>query len=161
MIKNNKWIRHAKSIFFIVLIISVVTVGAFFIQGQYEKAKIKTIRTNMSNIELKAIEKINKQKADGDDITYIGTKLSDFEDEKSIVTELLEKDVITEEECEKYYLLSDEDLLTLGTGVSNEEGSSYIINYETKEVIISSGCVINEKTLYKLSDIVNEDKTQD
>ncbi len=160
MIKNNKGMKHIKSIFLIILIVSVVAVGLYFVQEQYKKAKIKTIRTNMSNIELKAIENINKQKADGDDVTYIGTQLSELED-NSIITELLENEVITEEELEKYYLLSDENLLTLGTGVSNEEGASYIINYETKEVIISKGCIINEKTLYKLSDIVNEDKTQD
>lgn len=154
MIKCTKGMGHIKTILLTVIIIAFIVGGVNYVRMQYKIAKMKTIKTNMSLIELKAEEYLNKQKAEGkDEISYIGTKLSEVR-ENTVVEDLINKEIITEEECEKYYMLSDEDLAILNTNVYNEKDSFYIINYETKEVILTSGCKMeNNNILYKLSDM--------
>ena len=50
--------------------------------------------------------------------------------------------------------MKDEDLATIGTEVTNEEDSYYIVNYDTEEIIFSKGCSYNKgENLYRLSDI--------
>lgn len=52
--------------------------------------------------------------------------------------------------------MKDEDLATIGTEVTNEEDSYYIVNYDTEEIIFSKGCSYNKgEKLYKLSEIEN------
>ena len=157
--KNNRGMGHIKTIILTLIIAASVAGGVYYVRMQYGIAKIKTIRTNMSLIELKAEEYLNKQKAEGKEETnYIGTKLSEIKDNE-IVSDLISKGVVTEEECEKYYMLSDEDLISLSTNVYNEKDSFYLINYETWEVIITSGCRLEgDSILYKLSDIEAADE---
>lgn len=157
--KKKTLIGYIKMLILTILIIACILIGIHLVKVQYDKAKIKTIKTNMSLVELKASEYINKQKADGkEEISYVGTKLSETT-EKDLVKGLTEKGIITDEELEKYYIISDEDLIKLNAKFSNEEKSFYIYNYETGTVIISSGCEFEEgKILYKLEDIEKMDE---
>lgn len=152
--KSNTGRGYIKTLILTIIIIICAVSGLYFIKMQYHKAKIKTIKTNMSLIEFKASEYINKQKAEGkEEINYAGTKLSDLKDD-TIVKQLKDRKVINEEELEKYYLLSDENLAELNTKFENEKDSFYIVNYETGEVIFSAGCQLeDDKILYKLNDI--------
>ena len=80
------------------------------------------------------------------------------------ITVIIEKNIITSEECEKYYVLKDENLQELSLEITNEEQSYYIVNYDTLEIIITKGCEYEEgKTLYKYSEIEKgpvEEETQ-
>ena len=66
-----------------------------------------------------------------------------------IITEFLEKNILNQNEYDKYYVLNNDDLKKLEIDVENEEDSYYLVNYSTGEVIITSG--FNGK--YKLSEI--------
>ena len=66
-----------------------------------------------------------------------------------IITEFLEKNILNQNEYDKYYVLNNDDLKKLEIDVENEKDSYYLVNYSTGEVIITSG--FNGK--YKLSEI--------
>ena len=55
---------------------------------------------------------------------------------------------------EKYYLLSQEDLNSLGLEkIEIEDG--YVVNYETDEIIYVSGFKLDDTIYYKLSETKN------
>ena len=66
-----------------------------------------------------------------------------------IITEFLEKNILNQNEYDKYYVLNNDDLKKLEIDVENEKDSYYLVKYSTGEVIIRSG--FNSK--YKLSEI--------
>ena len=70
----------------------------------------------------------------------------------TIIDNFKKAEVITEEEYEKYYVLTDNNLGDLKTNVKNEKNSYYLINYETNEVIITKG----HEVKYKISEIEKE-----
>ena len=148
---------HIKTMILLVFIIALVGAGLYLIQQQYQKAKIKTIVTNMSLIELKAKENVNKQKTEGKEVSYVGTKLSEWT-ENELMEQLKQNTVISEEEQEKYYVLTEENLEELNVSFGNEKDAYYLINYETSEVIISSGCKVEKDIiLYKLSELIEKE----
>ena len=160
--KRKSGIGHIKTIILIIIITVFVASGVYYVRMQYNRAKVKTIKTNMSMIELKAKENLDKQKAEGKEISYIGTKLSEFTDQE-LISKLTDNGIISSDELEKYYVLSDDNIQELKCNkVSNEDNSYYLINYETNEVIITKGCVFNDKKiLYKYSDIKAEDENNE
>ena len=57
--------------------------------------------------------------------------------------------------------MKDEDLVAVGSGITNYSDSYFIINYETYEVILSKGCEYSRgEVLYKLSDIISKTDTE-
>ena len=148
---------HIKTLILLLIIIALTILGLYLIQQQYQKAKLQTIKTNMSLIELKAKEYIHKQKTEGKEISYLGTKLSEWQ-ENNLKDDMKNHSVISEEEQEKYFVLSEEDLEQLNVGFGNEKDAYYLINYETSEVVISSGYKIEKDTiLYKLSELIEQE----
>ena len=80
--------------------------------------------------------------------------------EDNVLKTFFNGNILSEEEYDKYYALKDEDLATAGLEITNYLGSYFIINYETYEVIVSSGCkYFKDEILYKLSDIINKTET--
>lgn len=148
---------HIKTLILLLIIIALTILGLYLIQQQYQKAKLQTIKTNMSLIELKAKEYIHKQKTEGKEISYLGTKLSEWQ-ENNLKDDMKNHSVISEEEQEKYFVLSEEDLEQLNVGFGNEKDAYYLINYETSEVVISSGYKVKKDTiLYKLSELIEQE----
>lgn len=151
--KANSGMVHIKAIILMIIIAVFVAGGVYFVRMKYNEAKIQTIKTNLLLVQSKIKEYEGKQKVSGQEMTYIGTKVSQMSEDE-IVKPILEKEVINSEDYEKYYVLNDEDLEKLNIPLSNDKCSYYIINYENYEVIITSGCTYNkDKTLYKLSEI--------
>ena len=158
--KQSNGLGHIKTLILIIIITTFVASGVYYVRMQYNRAKIKTIKTNMSMIELKAKEYLNKQKSEGEeDTSYIGTCISEIS-EKEEIKKLIDDEIIKEDEIEDYYLLTDEDLEELKCiDIYNEEDSFYLINYDSFETIITKGCRFNDnKTIYKYSDIKSEDE---
>ena len=78
--------------------------------------------------------------------------------EEPLIKEFLNQNIISEEEYEKYYVLTDADLEKLGLEISNYENSFFLINYDNYEIITTKGCKYEKgETLYKLSDILEKE----
>ena len=78
--------------------------------------------------------------------------------EEPLIKEFLNQNIISEEEYEKYYVLTDADLEKLGLEISNYENSFFLINYDNYEIITTKGCKYEkDETLYKLSDILEKE----
>ena len=151
--KDNKAMGYIPAIIIIIIVAFLVAGSVYFVRVKYNEARIETLKTNMLLIQWKAREYVNKKKANKEEIEYIGTKVSDMK-EDVVISNVLSKNIISEEEYDKYYVLSDENLEALTSEISNEAGEYYIINYDTYEIIFTKGCThVEGETLYKLSDI--------
>ena len=83
-----------------------------------------------------------------------GKKLSEnLENEE--IKKLLQNKIISEEESDftKYYILEKTDLEELGLSSIELTEGYYIVNYETYEVIYTSGVKIDNNYYYKLSEL--------
>lgn len=151
--KSNKGMGIIGLICLTAVIVVIVAVTFYFVRLKYNEAKVQTIRTDMLLVQWKAKSYIDSQTAEKvEQINYPGKKVSESEDE--LVKEFLQKEILTEEEKDKYQVLTDEDLATIKSGISNAEGNYYLVNYENYEIIITGGCKISDnQTLYKLTDI--------
>jgi len=154
-IRNEKGMGYIQVVLIMVLIILLVASGIYFVRVNLNERYIETIKTNMLLIQWKIKNYTGTKTVSGEETTNIGTKVSEMKDD-AIVSKILEENVINNDEYEKYYVLKDSDLALLGTEITNEEDSYYIVNYETNEIIITKGCSYkNGEILYKLSDINN------
>ncbi len=135
-------------IFIIIIISTIITGGVFFIKNNINHEKNDEIRSNMLLIQgacsrLKQ-DSIKQKNTD----MYLGTKISDMNDD-AIINDFKSKNVIAEDQYEKYYCLNNENLKQLNLDIENEENSYYLINYDANEVIITKGY----EGKYKLSEI--------
>ena len=150
----------------IILIICAVTTYIFH---QHVKTEGETsIKANMLVIQGKC--NVSKEKADivstqeqantvgnkveiaEEESRIYGSKISDIKDNDEIIKKFLTLNIINEEDYESYYVLSNDDLDGLKVDFHNEKGAYYIVNYETGEVIYTSG--LDGK--YKVSEMVND-----
>lgn len=152
--KNNRGIGIISLLIIIVISVIILGIGVNFGLQKYKEAQIKTLNTDMLLVEWKLKAYIDDQKAEGKtEITYLGTKVSEIK-ENVLIKDFLSKNIIPENEYDKYYVLNDEDMKNAGLEITNYEDSYYLINYETYEIIITKGCkMISGEILYKLSDI--------
>lgn len=153
--KSNKGMGYIQVIIIIAFIAMLVASSIYYVRMKLNEEYIETIKTNMLLIEWRVREYKDKKKAEGEEITYIGTKVSDVLEDPLIIP-ILEKNVISSDEYDNYYVLKDSDLEALSLEITNEENSYYIIDYETLDIIITKGCSYkDDQTLYRLSDIKN------
>lgn len=138
----------------IISVLIIVLIGIFaynFIINSADKQKIEDIRANMLLIQgkCKIIEETSKVNNNEDQLK--GTKLSDMQDD-SIISEFLNKNIIDVSKVDKYYALSNDDLISMELDIKNEENSYYVVNYEENTVYITKGyrAENSEETLYKL-----------
>ena len=152
-IKSSNGMGIIQTIIIMIIIVILVASGIYFVRVNLNDRYIETIKTNMLLIQWKIENYTGTKTVAGEETTNLGTKVSEMQ-EDAIIAPILEKDVISSEEYEKYYVLKESDLEQLGTEITNEEDSYYIVNYETKDIIITKGCSYNKgETLYRLSDI--------
>lgn len=155
-IKNNKGMGYIQVIVIIVFVAIIVASGIYYIRMRLNKEYNETIKTNMLLIEWKIKDYKDKKTASKEEFVGLGSKLSEMQDD-NIISELLNKGIIEKGQYDKYYILKDEDLANLSLEFSNEEGSYYIVNYDTMDIVFSKGCKYDkDKILYRLSDIENE-----
>lgn len=159
--RNNKGMGMIKLIIMILFIILIVAGTIYFFRMKYHEARVETIKTDMLQVQWKVKDYIDKQTVKGEEKHYPGTKLSEMKDE-SVFKDLLSKDTLSEDEYEKYYVLKDEDLATVGSEITNYSDSYFIINYDTYEVILSKGCEYSKgEILYRLSDIISKSNSKE
>ena len=136
--KKNNGMGIIKLILMVVLIVVVVATAVYFTRKKYREVKAETIRTDMLQVQWKLKDYIDKQTVKGEEKKYLGTKISEMQDNE-IIKDLLAKNIISEEEYDKYYVLQDENLAEAGLEITNYEGSYFLINYNTYEVIDTKG----------------------
>ena len=134
---------------FHVIFLSVVMVAIVYAgQNIWIKEKNADIKANMLLIQGSCKVKEKTATVNNDESILIGTKVSDVHDD-SIINEFEEKNVISQDDYDDYYVLSNDDLEKLSVEVKNEKGAYYLINYSSGEVITTKA--YNGK--YKLSEI--------
>jgi len=155
--KKNNGMGIIKLILMVVLIVVVVATAVYFTRKKYREVKAETIRTDMLQVQWKLKDYIDKQTVKGEEKKYLGTKISEMQDNE-IIKDFLAKNIISEEEYDKYYVLQDENLAEAGLEITNYEGSYFLINYNTYEVIDTKGYnKSDDEVLYKLTDINKKD----
>ena len=153
--QNEDGIGIIGVIVLIVIILAVVGVVIYLLELKYNEEKIETIKTNMLKISWKTAEILEKAKVSGTDPEYVGTKMSEMIDDERLRA-LKDNNIIAAEDYEKYYVITDEDIVKLGIeNVKNEDDSLYLLNYDnTGEIYISKGFgYLGRDKFYKLSDI--------
>ena len=152
--KCNNGMGIIKLIVMILFIVLIVSTTVYFVRMKYHETRIETIKTDMLQVQWKLKDYIDKQTVKGEEKHYLGTKLSE-PSEDALINDFLSKNVLSEEDYDKYYVLKDEDLALAGLEITNYENSYFIINYETYEIVVTQGCEYSEdEVLYKLSDII-------
>lgn len=151
MKKNQKGITIVSLVITIVILLIIggvtVTVGTSVIK----QATLKTVNTNMMLIQAKAKTIAEQAKFNNNTDNYKGIILSEISGDKK-VDKVLDAGII--EDASKYYLLSKDDLVSMGLEKINIE-DGYIVNYETEEVIYVKGYENDGITYYKLTDMRN------
>lgn len=145
--------RVYAGILFIILVIGIIIYGVLkYAKKEVDSEQFETIKTDMLLIEAKTSIVAQKVKIKEKDAKYIGNKIEN--DENEDVKKLEEQGIIELKKENNYYILDDNNLDELELSVRNQKQGNYIVEYNSNEIIYTSG--IKDKDgniLYKLSDI--------
>lgn len=145
--------RVYAGIIFIILVIGIIIYGVLkYAKKEVDSEQFETIKTDMLLIEAKTSIVAQKVKIKEKDAKYIGNKIEN--DENEDIKKLEEQGIIELKKENNYYILDDNNLDELELSVKNQKQGNYIVEYNSNEIIYTSG--IKDKDgniLYKLSDI--------
>lgn len=151
MNKSQKGITIVSLIITIIILLIIGGVTVYIGTSVIKQATLQTVNTNMMLIQAKTKTIAEQAKFNGNQDNYKGTVLSEVSGNKKI-DKLLQTGII--EDTSKYYLLSKDDLVSMGLEkIEIEDG--YIVNYETEEVIYVKGYENEGVTYHKLNDMKN------
>lgn len=145
--------HHLKLIIYVLILVVISSITAYYIKANIDKENYRTVETNLLLIQAKVNSiKINSQIAKDDNI-LIGKNVADMQEE-NFIRKLIYKNILTYEECDKYYVLDEKTLEENGLNDAKIKNNEYIlVNYENVEVILSNPYIYNNKEYYKLSEI--------
>ena len=145
--------RVYAGILFIILVIGIIIYGVLkYAKKEVDSEQFETIKTDMLLIEAKTSIVAQKVKIKEKDAKYIGNKIEN--DENEDIKKLEEHGIIELKKENNYYILDNNNLDELELSVRNQKQGNYIVEYNSNEIIYTSG--IKDKDgniLYKLSDI--------
>ena len=145
--------RVYAGIIFIILVIGIIIYGVLkYAKKEVDSEQFETIKTDMLLIEAKTSIVAQKVKIKEKDAKYIGNKIEN--DENEDIKKLEEQGIMELKKENNYYILDDNNLDELELSVRNQKQGNYIVEYNSNEIIYTSG--IKDKDgniLYKLSDI--------
>ena len=145
--------RVYAGILFIILVIGIIIYGVLkYAKKEVDSEQFETTKTDMLLIEAKTSIVAQKVKIKEKDAKYIGNKIEN--DENEDIKKLEEHGIIELKKENNYYILDDNNLDELELSVRNQKQGNYIVEYNSNEIIYTSG--IKDKDgniLYKLSDI--------
>lgn len=165
MYQNKNGITIVSLVITIVILLILVSVTVYTGTGVIKQANLQTVNTNMMLIQAKTktiaeqAKFYKDEEGNPDTSVYKGTNLSDENINNIISNKIKEKinKLINDkviEDTSKWYLLSKEDLSSMGLEkIDIEEG--YIVNYEEEEIIFVKGFENEGNTYYKMTDIKN------
>ena len=144
---------HLKLIVYFFIVIIILFIFAYYIKENLEIEKLNTIETNLLLVQAKINNIKESSQINKDKNVLIGKKVTEFE-ESNIINYLLEKSIITQDECDKYYVLDENTLYENGLGDAIINDNIYIlVNYESGEIVLSKPYIYKKNEYYKLSDI--------
>lgn len=148
MIQSSKGITIVALILTIAVLMILASVTIYAGDNIIKQAKLQNINTNMMLIQAKVKTISEQAKFNKDTSNYKGNMISSVIGNKKI-DNLVSNGII--EDVTKYYLLSQNDLNSMGLEKINIE-DGYIINYETEEIIYVKGFQNHGEVYYKLSE---------
>ena len=153
-LKEQEGMGHLATFFCIIIIIAIITICIYYIKNMMQQENKKNYETDMLLIQGKIKVISQESTIQKKEEILQGKKLSEnLEDEE--IKKLLQNNIISTEESDftKYYILEKTDLEELGLSSIELTEGYYIVNYETYEVIYSSGVKIDNNNYYKLSEL--------
>lgn len=146
--RNQKGITLVMLVITIIVLIIITSVTVYTGTGVIKRASLQNLNTNMLLLQAKIKTLAEESRFNKDESKLKGKKVSEITDNNKI-TQLINENII--ENAEQYYLLSQDDLNSMGLEkVKVEDG--YLVNYETDEIIYLKGFDANGETYYKLSE---------
>lgn len=152
--KREEGKSSIKLVLAIALIAVVVVLGIRYAKDFIQKENVKDLQADMLIVKTKVETLKGKYILNQEENPLRGYQLTQLPGNINI-TAFLEKNVITQEEYEKYYLLDSESLGQMELqDLVNKYSGYFIVNYDDFEVIFSEGYE-NENGLwcYKISDL--------
>ena len=145
--------RVYAGILFIILVIGIIIYGVLkYAKKEVDSEQFETIKTDMLLIEAKTSIVAQKVKIKEKDAKYIGNKIEN--DENEDIKKLEEHGIIELKKENNYYILDNNNLDELELSVRNQKQGNYIVEYNSNEIIYTSGIKDRDgNILYKLSDI--------
>ncbi|MBR3280879.1 MAG: hypothetical protein IKI57_03410 [Clostridia bacterium] len=141
---NNKGISIISLIITIIVIIILAGIVLMQFYSNTDKANSAKILNEFTEVE-NAVGILGKMHSmDGEVYKYIGKPLTD--DEPCVVN--------NKAYGEGYYYLEQADLMELGiTGTTR----NYVVNYFTGEVVVTEPFMVNQRTIYRKQDVIDEE----
>lgn len=136
------------------LIVIIILFGlAYYIKGYLEIEKLNTVQTNLLLVQAKINNIKRSSQINKDNNFFIGKNATEYR-ENSVINAILEKGIISQDECDKYYVLDEKILNDNGLKDAIIKDNEYIlVNYDTGEVVLSKPYIYKKYEYYKLSDI--------
>ena len=153
MKKKSVLFTYIKIIIVIGIIVGAVYFGVKYLYKEYDKEAFKTVKTNMLLIQAKTELVAQKVEIDEDDAKYIGTKVSEKEDDPKIKNLVDNKIIDIDSKKSNYYCIDNTNLDELGLNDVRTD-DYFIVDYKKNDVIYVDG-IENSKgeIIYKLSDM--------
>ena len=130
--------RVYAGILFIILVIGIIIYGVLkYAKKEVDSEQFETIKTDMLLIEAKTRIVAQKVKIKEKDAKYIGNKIEN--DENEDIKKLEEHGIIELKKENNYYILDDNNLDELELSVRNQKQGNYIVEYNSNEIIYTSG----------------------
>lgn len=149
MNKNSKGITLVSLVITIIILMLITSVTVYTGTNVIKQVTLQNVNTDMMLIKAKVKTMEEQAKFNKDNSNYKGTPLIDVHDNKKI-DKLVDEETV--EDITKYYLLSKEDLNSMGLE-KIDIADGYLVNYESEEIIYVRGLKKDDNMYYKLSDI--------
>lgn len=149
MNKNSKGITLVSLVITIIILMIITSVTIYTGSNVIKQVTLQNVNTDMMLIRAKVKTMEEQAKFNKDNSNYKGTPLINVLDNKKI-DKLVDEGIV--EDITKYYLLSKDDLNSMGLE-KVDIADGYLVNYETEEIIYVRGLEKDDNTYYKLSDI--------
>lgn len=150
--------RHAIKLVILISIFAVIiiaiAISSKYINKKVNESKDDDIKTDMLVLQAKIKVIKGESEVNKNTDNYFGKKINESNNENII--NLLKSINIPDEELQNYYILNNQDIELMGISeeIYNKEDSSYIVNYNSAEVIYKDGIFIDGVVKYKLSDLI-------
>lgn len=149
MNKNSKGITLVSLVITIIILMIITSVTIYTGSNVIKQVTLQNVNTDMMLIRAKVKTMEEQAKFNKDNSNYKGTPLINVLDNKKI-DKLVDEGIV--EDITKYYLLSKDDLNSMGLE-KVDIADGYLVNYETEEIIYVRGLEKDDNIYYKLSDI--------
>ena len=142
--KTESGITLVALIITIIILMLITSVTVYTGTNVIKQVTLQNVNTDMMLIKAKVKTMEEQAKFNKDNSNYKGTPLIDVHDNKKI-DKLVDEEIV--EDITKYYLLSKEDLNSMGLE-KIDIADGYLVNYESEEIIYVRGLKKDDNMYY-------------